>query len=120
MGKHHTIHVRRVYDPPQPDDGTRILVDRLWPRGLTKDAAALDHWLKGIAPSTELRRWYHSEEGDWEAFRTRYLAELNANGEAVEALVSLCREGVSTLLFSVKDSERNHALILREEILKHL
>ena len=80
-----SISIKRVYDPPSPDDGRRVLVDRLWPRGLTKEAAAVDVWLKEIAPSTELRKWYHAGN-EWEEFRRRYLQELDANRAALEQL----------------------------------
>jgi len=105
--------IKRVYDAPAASDGKRILVDRLWPRGLTREDAAVDVWLKEIAPSTELRRWYHSGKGSWEEFRKRYLAELDANPEAVERLRNELR-GKSTLLYGSKDPEHNHARVLAE------
>lgn len=105
--------IKRVYDAPDAADGKRILVDRLWPRGLTKEDAAVDVWLKEIAPSTELRRWYHGGHGSWEEFRKRYIAELDANPEAVARLRNELR-GKATLLYGSKDPEHNHARVLVE------
>lgn len=110
-----TVAVKRVYDEPSPDDGTRVLVDRLWPRGLKKEAAQVDVWLKEIAPSTELRKRYHAD-GDWDAFKRDYLAELKANGEAAKHLREIVGAGKTTLLYSVRDRERNHALLIRERL----
>ncbi|MEU0202902.1 MULTISPECIES: DUF488 family protein [unclassified Streptomyces] len=109
-----SVRVRRVYDPPEPEDGVRVLVDRLWPRGLAKDAARVDEWPKEITPSTELRRWYHAGDGSYEEFAGRYEAEL-AGGEAAEALDrvrELAREGDVTLLTASKTPERSHATVL--------
>lgn len=107
------VAVKRVYDPPEEAAGKRVLVDRLWPRGLTKEKARVDVWLKAVAPSTELRRWYHSG-GEWEEFARRYRAELEANPDAVAEAAELVRGGAVTLLYGVKDRERNHALLLRD------
>ncbi|MEU6146790.1 DUF488 family protein [Streptomyces sp. NPDC047081] len=109
-----SVRVRRVYDPPEPDDGVRVLVDRLWPRGLKKEAARVDEWPKGLTPSTELRRWYHAGEGSYEEFARRYEAEL-AEPEAAELLGDLrgrVRKGPVTLLTSAKEPERSHAAVL--------
>ncbi|MBN0043838.1 DUF488 family protein [Streptomyces actuosus] len=109
-----SVRVRRVYDPVEPDDGTRVLVDRLWPRGLSKDAARVDAWPKALTPSTELRRWYHAGEGSFEEFRERYGAEL-ATGEAAELLDSLrasVGSGPVTLVTASKEPERSHAAVL--------
>jgi len=111
-----TVRLKRVYEAPSPLDGVRVLVDRLWPRGLTKEAAALDAWLKDVAPSHELRKWYHAHPSQWMTFRKQYLGELS-NDAAHEALQRLHefadkRRGV-TLLFASKDLERNHALVLK-------
>ncbi|EPJ42744.1 hypothetical protein STAFG_0200 [Streptomyces afghaniensis 772] len=109
-----SVRVRRVYDPPEPEDGVRVLVDRLWPRGLAKDAARVDEWPKTITPSTELRRWYHAGEGSYEEFAGRYEAELAA-GEAAEALGhvrDLVRKGDVTLLTASKTPEQSHATVL--------
>ncbi|HEV7321445.1 MAG TPA: DUF488 domain-containing protein [Ensifer sp.] len=114
------LKTKRVYEPKSDDDGMRILVDRLWPRGLTKADAAVDLWLKEIAPTTELRRWFHTGEGSWEEFRERYLAELDGNPAPVEQLRQRIEEGPVTLLFSVKDEAQNHAELLKSYMLKRL
>lgn len=108
------IRLKRVYDPPAPDDGRRVLVDRLWPRGLRRETARLDLWLKEVAPSTELRRWFGHDPARWPAFRSRYRAELAARADALEELRALLRQGPVTLLFAARDGERNHAVVLRE------
>ncbi|MFJ9738257.1 DUF488 domain-containing protein [Streptomyces sp. NPDC101166] len=109
-----SVRVRRVYDPPEPDDGVRVLVDRLWPRGVSKDAARVDEWPKGMTPSTELRRWYHAGEASYEEFARRYEAELAAPEAA--GLLSHVRElanaGPVTLLTSAKEPDRSHAAVL--------
>lgn len=107
------MNVRRVYEAPHPDDGQRVLVDRLWPRGLSKERARVDVWLKEVAPSTGLRRWYHAG-GSWDEFQERYLAELQANPDPVQTLERLRGQGPVTLLYGIKDAKRNHALLLRE------
>jgi uncharacterized protein YeaO (DUF488 family) len=114
-----TVRLKRVYDPPSLKDGARVLVDRLWPRGLTKEAAALDLWLKDVAPSNELRKWFHAHPVQWDQFRKKYLAELT-NGEAHDALQQLHelagkRRGL-TLLFASKNIEQNNALVLKQLI----
>ncbi|MFD5269742.1 DUF488 domain-containing protein [Streptomyces sp. NPDC058335] len=109
-----SVRVRRVYDPPEPGDGVRVLVDRLWPRGLAKDAARVDEWPKGLTPSNELRRWYHAGEGSYEEFARRYEAEL-AESEAAELLArvrELTGAGPVTLLTAVKEPEHSHAAVL--------
>ncbi|MFA3873539.1 DUF488 domain-containing protein [Streptomyces sp. MMCC 100] len=109
-----SVRVRRVYDPPEPDDGVRVLVDRLWPRGMAKDAAHVDEWPKGLTPSTELRRWYHAGEGSYEEFARRYEAEL-ADPEATELLDhvrELADEGDVTLLTASKSPGESHAAVL--------
>ncbi|WP_020138647.1 DUF488 domain-containing protein [Streptomyces sp. 351MFTsu5.1] len=109
-----SVRVRRVYDPPEPADGVRVLVDRLWPRGLSKDAARVDEWPKALTPSTELRRWYHAGEGSYEEFAERYESELAAP-EAVESLDRLresARQGDMTLLTASKTPEQSHATVL--------
>lgn len=109
-----SVRVRRVYDPPEPDDGVRVLVDRLWPRGLSKDAARVDEWPKPLTPSTELRRWYHGDDRPYEEFRRRYEAELAAP-EAAELLGrvrELAAKGPVTLLTAAKEPESSHAAVL--------
>ncbi|WP_354638751.1 DUF488 domain-containing protein [Kitasatospora camelliae] len=111
------VRLRRVYDPPEPADGTRVLVDRLWPRGLTKADARIDEWPKPLAPSTDLRRWYHGPEGDPAEFRTRYLAELTHPdaAEALDTLRTLARTGTPlTLLTAAKDPTTSHAAVLHD------
>jgi uncharacterized protein YeaO (DUF488 family) len=102
----------RVYDEPGPDGGQRILVDRIWPRGLTKEAARLDLWLKEIAPSTALRRWFGHDPALWDEFQRRYRAELDANPAAVARLRALLRQGPATLLYSARDPVHNQAAAL--------
>jgi uncharacterized protein YeaO (DUF488 family) len=109
-----SVRVRRVYDPPEPDDGVRVLVDRLWPRGLSKDAARVDEWPKGLTPSTELRRWYHAGEGSYEEFAGRYEAELDAPeaAELLDHVRELAAKGPVTLLTASKDPDTSHATVL--------
>lgn len=108
------IRLKRVYEAPSAEDGTRVLIDRLWPRGLSKDSAALDDWPKDVAPSNELRRWYGHAPERWPEFRARYTAELEQTGEALERLLKLCRQGRVTLLFAARDAERANAVVLKE------
>ena len=111
------IQIKRVYDAPAPGDGRRILVDRLWPRGMSRQRAALDGWLKDAAPSTSLRRWYGHDPERFDAFRQRYQAELStlpAACAAVKALRGMAREGTLTLLYAAKDAHINHAAVLRD------
>jgi len=114
-----SVQLKRVYEPPDRSDGARVLVDRLWPRGLTKEEAALDAWLKDIAPSHELRKWYHAHPQEWRKFRERYLEELSTETAEAELqrLQELARkpEGL-TLLFASKSLEQNHAIVLKELI----
>jgi uncharacterized protein YeaO (DUF488 family) len=113
-----TVHVRRVYDPPGPADGQRVLVDRLWPRGLAKSAAAVDEWLRAVAPSDELRRWYGHEVGKFAEFRDRYLAELGTpeRAEALAHLRELADPGPLTLLTATRDVEHSQAAVLAERL----
>ena len=111
------IRLKRVYDEPSPHDGARILVDRLWPRGLTKQAAHLQSWLRDLAPSNELRKWYHARPEEWGEFRRRYGQELQrpAAAKALDELYQLTsREKRVTLLFASKNLERNNATVLKE------
>ncbi|MFF4258389.1 DUF488 domain-containing protein [Streptomyces sp. NPDC001663] len=109
-----SVRIRRVYEPPEPDDGVRVLVDRLWPRGLSKDAAHVDEWPKALTPSTELRRWYHAGEGSYEEFAGRYEAELDAPeaAELLDHVRELAAKGPVTLLTSAKSPEQSHAAVL--------
>lgn len=108
------IWTKRVYDPPHPEDGFRVLVDRLWPRGLTKQDAAIDLWLKEIAPSAELRRRYHHQPELWDEFRLRYREELRQRSDLVEMLRQRAREQPVTLLYAARDVLRNNAVALAE------
>ena len=107
------IRLKRAYDTPHPSDGVRILVERLWPRGVSREAAALDHWLKDIAPSPGLRKWYGHEPDKWPEFQQRYRAELDANAEAVAELRRLCATGDVTFVYAARDELRNSATVLR-------
>jgi uncharacterized protein YeaO (DUF488 family) len=108
------IHIKRVYEPPEKEDGVRILVDRLWPRGLTKEKASVDIWLKEIAPSTDLRKWFAHDHGKWTEFKTRYRAELKENDKQVALLKEEIKKGKVTLLYGAKDEECNEAVVLQE------
>ena len=108
------LHVKRVYDPPSPEDGQRVLVDRLWPRGLSKEKAQIDLWAKEIAPSTELRKWFAHEVDKWPEFQRRYREELAANAEAVDQLHTELSSETVTLLFATRETEFNHAHVLAE------
>jgi len=110
------ISVKRVYDEPTPEDGLRILVDRLWPRGLSKEGARIDVWLRSIAPSNELRKWYQHDVQKWTEFRKRYFIELNASAEAVNELLGHVRNRRATLLYSAKETSHNNAVALKEYI----
>ncbi|MFI5685096.1 DUF488 domain-containing protein [Streptomyces sp. NPDC051636] len=109
-----SVRVRRIYEPPEPDDGLRVLVDRLWPRGVSKDAAHVDEWPKGITPSDELRRWYHAGERSYEEFRRRYEAELAAPEAAglLDGLRKSAREGPVTLVTASRNLEQGHVSVL--------
>jgi len=107
------IQVKRAYEPHEPGDGLCFLVDRLWPRGITKENLRLDGWLKDVAPSDALRNWFGHDPAKWEEFRRRYEAELDDNGEAWRPLLELSRSQTITLLFGAHDRERNNAVALR-------
>lgn len=113
-----TINIKRIYLLPEKSDGFRVLVDRLWPRGVSKESAKLDLWLKDIAPSTELRQWFHGSDATdkWGQFKARYLSELDQN-PAVHTLKDIViKNELVTLLYAVNDEEHNHALILKKFI----
>ncbi len=112
------VHLKRAYDPPATDDGARVLVDRLWPRGVKKDEAAIDLWLKEIGPSTELRQWFAHDPSKWAEFRKRYRAEL-AHNNALEELRQLVKRNQrTTLVFAARDIEHNNAVVLKELCLR--
>jgi uncharacterized protein YeaO (DUF488 family) len=108
------IRVKRAYEAASPGDGTRILIDRLWPRGLAKKEAHIDLWLKEIAPSTELRQWFNHEPEKWKEFRQRYFVELRQRPAAVGRLIEAMRKGPVTLLFGSKEARFNNAMALKE------
>ena len=111
------IRLKRAYQPAAADDGPRILVDRLWPRGLKKSDAAIDRWIKDIAPSTALRKWFGHEPGRWPEFRRRYAAEIRRQPDQIEELRALARKGPVTLVFSARDELHNDAVVLRNVLL---
>jgi uncharacterized protein YeaO (DUF488 family) len=115
-GRFGPVRVKRVYDDPEPEDGARLLVDRLWPRGLRKDRAALDEWLRDLAPSDELRIWFHCDTTQWAEFRRRYRAELKKLTSQIQKVRDRAANGPVTLLYASRDSERNHARLLKEVI----
>ncbi|HZW14305.1 MAG TPA: DUF488 family protein [Noviherbaspirillum sp.] len=109
-----TIKVKRAYEPASKDDGVRILVDRIWPRGASKDELRIDYWAKDVAPSNELRKWYGHDAQKWEEFRKRYITELRANTDGILALTDQLGPGTATLLHSSKKHEINNAVALRD------
>ena len=111
------VRLKRAYEPVDAADGTRVLVDRLWPRGVSKVDAVLDQWMKEIAPSTELRKWFGHDPDRWEQFCRRYSEELHQNAELLSQLRSLARQGPVTLVYSAHDEVHNDAIVLRDVIL---
>lgn len=111
------IRLKRAYDAPAADDGTRILIDRLWPRGVKKDDAAIDEWMKDIAPSTELRKWFGHDPGRWDEFRRRYQREIRQHGDQFDRLRGLAQRGPITLVFSARDEAHNDAVVLKDLLL---
>lgn len=107
------VPIRRVYEEPSRNDGTRILIDRLWPRGLTKEKARVDLWLKDIAPSADLRQWFSHDPAKWKEFERRYRAELEANQAVVTQLRTTLQHGPATLVYSAKDTQHNDAVVLK-------
>ncbi len=108
------FRVKRVYDPPARSDGRRVLVDRMWPRGLSRDEAALDAWIRDVAPSADLRKWFGHEPAKWAAFKRRYFRELDGKADALAQLAEACAGRTVTLLFAAKDTEHNNAVALKE------
>jgi uncharacterized protein YeaO (DUF488 family) len=111
------IGTKRVYEPADPRDGFRVLVDRVWPRGMTKEQVQADLWLKDVAPSTALRKWFGHDQSKWEEFKSRYFSELDAQPEAVERLLDETEKCRLTLLYSARDADHNQAVALREYLL---
>ena len=108
------IWTKRAYDKPGSQDGTRVLVDRIWPRGVSRDEAQIDYWLKEIAPSDDLRKWYGHDTGRWSEFKRSYIDELISRQNAVKQLCELAREGRVTLVFGARDTRHNNATVLKE------
>jgi uncharacterized protein YeaO (DUF488 family) len=111
------VKLKRAYEPAAEADGTRILVDRLWPRGVSKADAAVDRWLKEIAPSTGLRQWFGHDPARWEEFNRRYMQELQQHGAELEEIRALASRGTVTLLYGARDEEHNDAVVLRDVLL---
>jgi len=111
------VRLKRAYEPPARGDGTRILIDRLWPRGMTKEKAAIDDWFKDIAPSTALRQWFGHDPARWPEFRRRYAGEVRQNLESFDKLRARARQGPITLVFSAHDEAHNDAVVLRDLLL---
>ncbi|HXX81678.1 MAG TPA: DUF488 domain-containing protein [Thermodesulfovibrionales bacterium] len=112
------IKLKRIYDPFSREDGKRVLVDRLWPRGIKKEDAHIDEWLRDIAPSDTLRKWFSHDPSRWEEFKKRYNAELKDKRKLLEELLADSRKGTVTLLFGAKDIERNNAVVIKEALEK--
>jgi len=110
------LKVKRIYDSPSPDDGKRILVDRLWPRGIKKESAMIDEWLKDIAPSDKLREWFSHDPDKWLEFKNRYKKELKDKSDILERLRKESKTKTVTLLFSARDVEHNNAVVLKEMV----
>jgi uncharacterized protein YeaO (DUF488 family) len=111
------VRLKRAYEPPAADDGTRILIDRLWPRGVKKTDAAIDEWMKEIAPSSALRKWFGHDPERWQEFRRRYQSEIRQHPEQFERLRTLARYGPITLVFSARDEAHNDAVVLKDLLL---
>ena len=114
------IRIKRTYERPAPGDGRRVLVERLWPRGMKKEALAADAWRKEVAPTTELRKWFDHRAERWEEFRRRYRAELDANPAGWEPLLAAARDGALTLLYSAHDTRHNGAVVLRDYLVERM
>ncbi|MFQ5991749.1 MAG: DUF488 domain-containing protein [Nitrospiraceae bacterium] len=114
-----SIRLKRVYDRPSKQDGCRVLVDRLWPRGLRKEHAKIDLWLKDLAPSAQLRKSFGHDAGKWREFQTRYRHELGCKPEGVAELSERMRESQLTFVFAAKDRERNNAVVLKQYLEQH-
>jgi uncharacterized protein YeaO (DUF488 family) len=111
---HTDVHLKRAYEAPSSADGVRILVDRLWPRGVRKSDAAIDRWMKEIAPSTELRRWFGHDPKRWDEFRHRYRIELSRHEDLLNELRAIARKGPVTLVYAARDEDHNEAVMLRD------
>jgi uncharacterized protein YeaO (DUF488 family) len=111
------VKLKRAYESPSASDGTRVLVDRLWPRGVKKSEAAIDHWAKELSPSTELRKWFGHDPARWQEFRRRYSAELLQHPDQLDELRALARQGPTTLVYAAHDEAHNDAIVLRDVLL---
>lgn len=107
-----TVHTKRVYEPASPDDGYRVLIDRLWPRGISKQRAAIDEWARELAPSDELRRWFGHRPGRFDTFKHRYIDELRDKGEQLATLRRRARDGTVTVVYAARDGEHSNAAVL--------
>ena len=114
------IQIKRVYDPSSRTDGTRLLVERLWPRGVKKTSLEIKSWLKEVAPSAELRKWFSHDPAKWDEFRSRYFAELEASPDAWQPIIEAANHGTVTLIYSSHDTEHNNAVALKEFLNRHL
>ncbi|GJM27105.1 MAG: hypothetical protein DHS20C16_35200 [Phycisphaerae bacterium] len=114
------IYIKRVYEPPENTDGVRLLVERLWPRGVKKDDLKLDGWIKDAAPSTELRKWFSHDPSKWNVFQQRYRAELDENLDAWHSIVETAKKTDVTLLFSSRDTEHNNVVVLKKYLEERL
>ena len=111
------VRLKRAYEPVSGADGTRVLVDRLWPRGVSKEDAAIERWMKELSPSTELRRWFGHDPARWQEFRRRFAEEVRRHPEELEELRALARQGPITLVYAAHDKEHNDAIVLRDVLL---
>jgi len=112
------VKLKRAYDKPAAADGKRILVDRLWPRGVKKETAAIDHWAKDLAPSTALRKWFGHDPERWAEFKRRYTAELRRHAEELDELRALARRSKVTLVYAARDEDHNQAVVIRDLLVK--
>jgi uncharacterized protein YeaO (DUF488 family) len=114
------VRLKRAYERPSPGDGMRVLVDRLWPRGVSKSDIAIDRWLRDVAPSTELRRWFGHDPERWDEFRRRYQTELADKAEPLKELQAYARKGTLTLIYAARDEAHNEAVVLRDLLVRRL
>ena len=114
------VQIKRVYEPADCKDGVRVFVDRIWPRGFTKELLKADVWMKDVAPSTTLRKWFNHEQAKWEEFKHRYIEELESNEKEVKQLLDLAAKEKITLLFAARDTLYNHAVVLKEYLVSKL
>ena len=120
LGVLDVLRTKRVYDEPGEGDGFRVLVDRLWPRGLSKERARIDIWLKDVAPSNELRSWYAHKSEKWQEFKKRYFRELNKRQDFIDLIIRKSRKGKITLLYAARDEKLNNAVALKEYVEDYL